>query len=96
MLPAAVPPPKDDATRRAHLRANVQAAAAGDRHPGDWRSHSWFTVDAPGDFTPVAAPEYAELRDGLPSLGSLLEHLGLWLGPDHAQVIAQRGLEAGQ
>ena len=94
MLPAAVPPPKDDATRRAHLRANVQAADAGDRHPGDWQSHAWYAVHSPGDFTPVEAPEYGELRDGLPSLGSLLDHLGLWLGPDHAQT-AQRGLEAG-
>lgn len=96
MLPAAVPPPKADATRRAHLRANVQAATAGDGHPGDWQSHAWYAVSSPGDFTPVNAPDYAELRDGLPSLGSLLEHLSRWLAPDHAQIIAQRGIEAGQ
>jgi hypothetical protein len=96
MLPARVPPPRTDVEHRAHLRANVQAAAAADRHPGDWQSHAWFAVRSPGDFTPVEAPEYAKLRDGLPSLGSLLEHLGLWLAPDHAQAIAQRGLEAGQ
>jgi hypothetical protein len=52
-------------------------------------------VNSPGDFTPVE-PEYAELHDGVPSLGSLLDRLGLWLAPDHAQVIAHPGLEAGQ
>jgi hypothetical protein len=94
MLPAAVPPPKDDATRRAHLRANVQAAAAGDQHPGHWESHAWFAVSSPGDFTPVEAPEYGELAELL-VLGGLLGWLGSFVGPDYAQAIAQRGLEAG-
>ena len=98
MLPAAVPPPKDDATRRAHLRANVQAADAGDGHPGHWQLHMWALPEGPGDLTPLDAPDYAEFAE-LPVLGGLLGWLG-WLGsfvsPDYAQAIAQRGLEAGQ
>lgn len=96
MLPAAVPAPKDDATRRAHLRANVQAAAAGDRHPGDWRQHFYALPEAPGDFTPVTAPDYAETGGGIPLLGELREHIAEFLGPDHSKVISQRGLEAAQ
>ena len=95
MLPATVPPPKDDATRRAHLLANVQAAAGGDRNPGHWELHAWFAVNSPGDFTPVEAPEYGELAE-LPVLGSLLGWLDLSVGRDYAQAIAHRGLEAGQ
>jgi hypothetical protein len=40
MQPASVPRPRDDAEARAHLHANVQAAATGTRHPGDWQVHS--------------------------------------------------------
>jgi hypothetical protein len=89
MLPASVPPPKDDAITRTHLIANVQAAAAGDLHPGDWRLHSLFLVSARG----VRPPDYAELHEG--PLGQLLGYLGEGvLG--HAQLIAQREMEAGQ
>jgi hypothetical protein len=95
MLPAAVPPPKDDATRRAHLRANVQAAAAADGHPGHWQLHMWALPEGPGDLTPLDAPDYAEFAE-LPALGGLLEWLGSFGGPDYAQAIAQRGAEAGQ
>jgi|HubBroStandDraft_2_1064218.scaffolds.fasta_scaffold2859475_1 hypothetical protein len=94
MLPASTPRPKTDTEHRAHLIANVQAAAAGDRHPGHWESHAWYAVHSPGDFTPVEAPEYGELAE-LPGLGGLLGWLGSFAGPDYAQAIAQRGMEAG-
>lgn len=56
---------------------------------------AWFSVASPGDFTPVEAPEYGELAE-LPVLAGLLSWLDLFIGPDYAQAIAQRGLEAGQ
>jgi hypothetical protein len=74
MLPAAVPHPKDDKTARAHLPTNVHAAG-GDLHPGHWELHSWFKLPAaPGDFTPVTAPDYAEIHDR--PLAQVLEFLG--------------------
>ena len=94
MLPAAVSHPKDDKTAPAHLITNVQAAAAGDLHPGDWRRHTLVTVNAPGDFTPARTPDYAETHQGL--LGELLRYPGEVLGPGYSQSTAQRGLEAGQ
>ena len=94
MLPAAIPHPKDDKTARAHLIANVQAAAAADLHPGDWRLHTWCLMSAPGDFTPVMPPDYAETHQG--PLGELLGYLGEVLGPGYSQFTAQPGLEAGQ
>jgi hypothetical protein len=94
MLPARVPRPHDDTTTRAHLRANVQAAATGERHPGDWRLHYFATHDCPKDFTPVKAPDYIE-ADFTP-WGQLLEHLAEFFGGvDLAQITAQHGLEAG-
>jgi hypothetical protein len=96
MQPAATPRPRDGAEARAHLRANVDAARAIDRHPGHWQQHTWAVPSSPGDFTPVKAPEYAELHDGLPVLGELLEVLGGILGPGDAQAVTKRAPEAGQ
>jgi len=94
MQPHRVPPPCDDTTARAHLRANVQAARAGDGDPGHWQLHHIALADGPGDFTPYRAPDYAE--HGLRPLGAWTEALSEIFGPDHAQVITRRGLEAGQ
>jgi hypothetical protein len=99
MLPARVPRPKDDATARAHLRANVQAAAGGDAHPGHWESHSWLRLPAaPGDFTPVTAPDYAEIHEGpIAQLFQYLRDVGpdlSWLTAEH--MVAQHAAEAGQ
>jgi hypothetical protein len=94
MLPARVPPPRTDVEHRAHLRANVQAAAAGDGHPGHWSQHFYALPSGPGDLTPFAAPDYIEYEFSL--LPDWLAHLGEVFGPDHAQIIAQRGAEAGQ
>ena len=94
MLPAAVPPPKDDATARAHLRANVQAAAAGDGHPGHWELHHFAVHGSPGDFTPFAPEEFIETEFG--PWPRWIANFGDILGPEHAQTVAQRGLEAGQ
>jgi hypothetical protein len=90
VLPAATLRPRGDKTARAHLRANVQAADSGHWH----EHHIALPLGAPGDFTPYQAPGYAE--HGLGPFGEWLEALAEILGPDHAQVIAQRGLEAGQ
>jgi hypothetical protein len=99
MLPAGVPRPKDDKTARAHLRANVQAAADGDLHPGHWELHSWFRLPAaPGDFTPVPEPDYAEIHQS--PLAQLLGYLGeagpdlSWLTAEH--MVAEHAAEAGQ
>jgi hypothetical protein len=97
MLPAAVPPPKDDTTARAHLCANVQAAEAGGGHPGDWSLHHYAVHASPGDFTPFRPPDYIETEFGfLPDWAGYLAGI---LGPDHPQAIARRGraaeLEAG-
>jgi len=89
MLPAAVPPPKDDATARAHLRANVQAAETGAGHPGDWTLHHYAIHASRGDFTPFAPADFIETEFGL--LPDWLSHLAGILGPDHAQTIARRG-----
>jgi hypothetical protein len=98
MLPAAVPPPKDDVTTRAHLRANLQAAATGDGHPGEWSLHHYAVHGSPGDFTPFAPEEFIEHQFGF--WPDWLSHIGQVLGPDHGQAIAKRGraaqLEAGQ
>jgi hypothetical protein len=90
VLPAATPRPQDDKTARAHLRANIQAAGSGHWHD----HHIALPADAPGDFTPYRAAGYAE--HGLWPFGEWLEALAETFGPDHAQAIAQRGLEAGQ
>jgi hypothetical protein len=95
MLSAAVPPPKDDAICRAHLQANVQAAATGDGHPGEWQLHMWALPAGPADLTPHEAADYVEFTE-LPVPCGLLEWLGSFVGPDSVQLIAQRGLEAGQ
>ena len=94
MQPHRVPPPRDDKTTRAYLRANVQAATAGDGDQGHWYLHHIALPDGPGDFTPYRAPDYAE-HDVWPP-GEWLEALAGVFGPDHAQAIARRGLEAGQ
>jgi hypothetical protein len=93
MQPHRIPLPRDDKTARAHLRANVQAAEAA-CDPGHWQLHHITLADGPGDFTPYRAPGYAE--QGLWPFGEWLEALAEIVGPDHAQVIARRGLEAGQ
>jgi hypothetical protein len=93
MLPHRIPPPRDDTTARAHLRANVQAAMAA-RDPGHWQLHHIALADGPGDLTPYRAPDYAE--HGVWPLGEWLEALAEVFGPGHAQSIARRGLEAGQ
>jgi hypothetical protein len=93
MQPASVPHPKDDAKARPHLIANLEAAEAGALHPGDWRVHTLFLVDAPGDFTPVRPPDYAEIHEG--PLGQPLGYLGEYL-PGWSPLAAQPGLEAGQ
>ena len=94
MQPHWVPPPRDEMTARAHLRSNVHAAMAGQRDPGHWHLHHLALADGPGDFTPYRAPDYA--AHGLRPLGEWIEALAEIFGPDHAQVIARRGLEAGQ
>ena len=73
----------------------ADAAARDGREPGHWQLHHIaLPGDGPGDFTPYQAPGYAE--HGLRPFGEWLEALAELLGPDHAQVIAQRGREAGQ
>lgn len=95
MLPDRVPPPRDDKTARAHLRANIQAAATGDKHPGHWHMHFAALPDGlSGDFTPCRPAEYAE--EELAPGGAFFEWLAELLGPDHGRAIAERGLEAGQ
>ena len=94
MQPYRVPPPRDDKAVRAHLRANIQAAAGASLDPGHWHLHHIGLPVGPGDFTPYQAPEYAE--QGLWPFGEWLEALADVLGADHAQGIARRGLEAGQ
>ena len=84
-----VPPPRDDKT----ARANVQAAEAA-CHPGHWQLHHIALADAPGNFTPYRAPDYAE--HGLGPFGEWIEALAEIFGSDHAQIMARRGLEAGQ
>jgi hypothetical protein len=93
MQPARAPRAHEDTATRAHLRANVQAAAGGDRHPGDWRLHYYAVHDLPGDFTPVRPPDVIEAE--LSPFGELLEHLAGIFGPDDAQLIARRDMEAG-
>ena len=94
MQPHRVPPPRDDTIARAHLYSNVQAAMAGQRDPGHWYLHHIALPDGPGDFTPYSKPDYVERR--LWPLGERIEALAEIFGPDHARVIARRGLEAGQ
>jgi hypothetical protein len=92
MLPAMTPKPRTDIEHRAHLRANVQAAAAGDGHPGEWSLHHFAVHDSPGDFTPFAPQEHIDTEFGF--LPDWLTHLAEILGPDHAQIIAKRGRTA--
>jgi hypothetical protein len=89
-----VPPPRDEKTTRAHLRANLQAAMAGDGDPGHWYLHHIALPDSLGDFTPYQTPDYAE--HGARSPGEWLEALADVFGHNHAQSIARLGLEAGQ
>lgn len=80
---------------RGQVSAAAAAAAGGWWHPGHWElHHTALPGDGPGDFTPYPAPDYAE--HGLSPAAALLERLAEILGPGHAQVIARRGLEAGQ
>jgi hypothetical protein len=88
--------PAERAREQLHRQVTAAAAAAAAdwRHPGHWElHHTALPGDGPGDFTPYRAPDHAE--HGLSPL-AFLERLAEILGPDHAQVIAQRGLEAGQ
>jgi hypothetical protein len=94
MQPARVPPPHDDKSAREHRHANFQAAASASHDPGHWHLHHIALLDGPGDFTPYRAPDYA--AHGLFPFGEWLEAMAEIFGPDHAQVIARRGLEAGQ
>jgi hypothetical protein len=93
MQPHRVPPPRDDAITRACPRANIQAAIAGDGIRGHWYLHYIALPDSLGDFTPYQTPDYAER--GLRPPGEWLEALAEVFGPNHAQSIARRGLEAG-
>jgi hypothetical protein len=96
MQPANTPRPRTDAEHRALLRANVQAAAAAGAfgHPGNWRLHHFFVDNSPGDFTPFWPADYVEHRFSF--VVDLFSPLAGIFGPDHAQIIAQRGAEAGQ
>jgi hypothetical protein len=94
MQPARTPRRSTDAEHRAHLRANLAAAAAGPGHPGNWRLHHFFVDNSPGDFTPFWPPDYVEHRFSF--VVDLLSPLAEIFGPGHAQIIAQRGAEAGQ
>ncbi len=91
MQPHRAPRPRDDKTARAHLRANVQAAAAAadDQHPGHWELHHiTLPGDRPGDFTPVGAPQYAE--DATSLHGDLLRYLAeVMFGLGAAQCTAE-------
>jgi hypothetical protein len=83
---------------RARLRAQVSRAAAvaevSGQHEGHWSLHHIaLPREMPGDFTRIPVPEYAE--EELSPFGELLEYLAWALGPDRAQVIAERGIEAG-
>jgi hypothetical protein len=92
MLPARVPRTHDDTTARAHLRANVQAAAGGDRHPGHWHLHHIaLATGMSGDFTPYRAPDYAEEERA--AYEQFLEYLAGLLGIERAQGIERRGPE---
>jgi hypothetical protein len=92
--------PEEEARARLHAQILGAVGAAGvapgmGRHPGHWQLHHIaLPGGGPGDFTPYQAPEYIE--EELSPFGELLEHLAEILGPDHAQAIALRGLEAGQ
>lgn len=83
---------------RKQLRSQVSAAATAAaqdwRHAGHWHLHHIALPDGPGDFTPYRAPDYAE--HGLLPFGEWIEAMAGIFGRDHAQVIARRGLEAGQ
>src|SRR5260221_6997467 len=93
MLPDRVPPPRDDKTARAHLLANVQAAAAAAPDPGHWHSHHIALPGGmSGDFTPHRAPDYAEEEHAAHE--PLLEFLAGLFGPDHLQAVAERGARA--
>jgi hypothetical protein len=98
MLPAMTPKPRTDVEHREHLAGNVDAAGrhslATGADPGHWQLHHTALLPGPGDFTPYQAPDYAEEIHS--PLGNWLEQLAELLGPDHAQAIAQRGMEAGQ
>ena len=92
MLPHRVPRPCDDTAARAHLRANVQAAATGGTDPGHWESH--FIALPRGmtaDFTPCRAPDYAEEERA--AYEQFLEYLAGLLGIERAQGIERRGPE---
>jgi hypothetical protein len=95
MLPHRVPRPGDDKTARAHLRANVQAAAVASPDPGHWHSHHIALPGGmSGDFTPHRAPDYAEEEHAVHQ--PLLEWLAELVGIDHAAGTARRGAEAGR
>ena len=65
------------------------------KHPGHWQLHHIADpTGGPSDFTPYQAPDYAE--HGVWPFSDWIEALAETLGPDHAQAIARRGLEAGQ
>jgi hypothetical protein len=94
MLPHRVPPPKDGKTARAHLLANVQAAATGDMDPGHWQLHHiTLPADRPGDFTPIRPPEYAEQE--VSPAGELLGYLAeFMLAAGAAQRLAEHQPQA--
>jgi hypothetical protein len=100
MQPASVPRPRTDEEHRAHLQANVAAAAAAPGHPGHWQLHHIaLPGDSPSDFTPFSAPGYAE--DAEAPHGALLHHLAEMLfGPGAGQPSpawqATPDLEAGE
>ena len=64
------------------------------QHEGYWSSHYIVLPrEMPGDFARIPVPEYAQ--EELSLFGELFEYLAGVLGLDRAQVIAERGIEAG-
>jgi hypothetical protein len=65
------------------------------KHPGHWQlHHTALPSGGPGDFTPYRAPEHAEQEFGVHE--QLLEFVAELFTVDHAQAIAQRGLDASR
>jgi hypothetical protein len=87
--------PEEARTRvRAQVTGAALAAPSAGLDPAHWQLHHIALPAGPGNFTPYQAPGCIE--EELSPFGEWLEALADVLGPDHAQGIARRGLEAGQ